>query len=61
MKEGDIFKCSCGRQQSYAPKGISGGITEQEALQVGWTFYDAKWWCPYCSGNTDKLEKIFNQ
>jgi len=56
----DIFRCECGREQSYQPTGIKGGITEKEALKIGWTFYDGKWYCPCCGGNTEKLEQIFN-
>ena len=60
MKE---FKCFlCPRIQSYAPKGVSGGIDESEALQIGWSKVENewKWLCPFCAGNEDKLRQVFN-
>jgi len=56
-----VFRCQCGREQTYQPAEKSGGITEKEAMKVGWTLYDRQWFCSYCSGNTDMLDKIFNQ
>jgi hypothetical protein len=59
------FECRCGRKQSYAPANKPGGITCQEALEIGWTrrqllrgdtlIYD--WKCPFCSG-LDAMQKL---
>lgn len=60
MKPGDKFECACGRAQSYAPAGEPGGITADEAVECGWVkLTDGKWSCPFCSGNMDKLKKVF--
>jgi hypothetical protein len=56
------FECACGRKQSYAPPGISGGITESEAVIVGWEQDGwGDWHCPFCAGNEDKLKAIFSK
>jgi hypothetical protein len=45
-----VVKCSCGRQQ----KDIG-----QESLEhIGWRIVGAAWKCPFCTGNTDNLNKI---
>ena len=54
-----MFLCPCGRCQSYAPAGRSGGITVKEAERVGWRKIDGAWACPFCSGNIANLNKIF--
>lgn len=53
------FECKCGRKQSYAPPDKSGGITKREAELVGWRKINGKWVCPFCSGNTKNLFKVF--
>lgn len=58
------FICKiCGRQQSYKPENQSGGVTNDEAHQVGWasTENNETWICPFCSGNEHKLNEVFNQ
>ena len=55
------FICSYGRIQSYAPKDITGGITAEEAELVGWRKIQGKWICPFCSGNTKVLYKVFEE
>lgn len=57
-----MFRCACGRKQSYAPKGKHGGITEKEAELVGWRkMSDGVWKCPFCCGNTDALFNVFKK
>ena len=55
------FECSCGRKQSYAPKDVSGGVTEEEAHSVGWVKTDTGWLCPFCSGRSSWLKKVFGK
>ena len=59
----DFICFLCGRQQSYAPKSMYGGITEEEAELIGWRRVEGewKWLCPLCSGNEEKLNQVFNQ
>lgn len=58
------FNCfMCKAHQAYMPEGIRGGITENEAMLVGWVRVDGeewKWLCPNCSGNKEKLDKVFD-
>ena len=56
-----MFRCDCGRKQSYAPSGSAGGITEQEAEKIGWRRIGHKWTCPFCCGNTGALGKVFGK
>lgn len=55
------FKCPCGRIQAYAPKGERGGCTEDEAETIGWRLINGEWQCPYCTGNTANLDKVFKR
>lgn len=55
------FECACGRKQTYKPANKSGGITEKEAELVGWRKINGKWECPFCTGNTTNLYKVFEK
>jgi len=46
-----VFKCECGREQSYAPPNEPGGITKVEAEFVGWLLIKGNWICPICIHN----------
>lgn len=55
------FMCNC--HQGYDDDGTHGGITEQEAQDIGWVKVlkeEWKWLCPKCGGKEEKLDKIFN-
>ena len=61
MIAGDVFRCvNCDRQQPYAPAGVPGGVTELEAQACGWDLGEAGWRCPFCAGNEERLERVFN-
>lgn len=49
----------CGRAQSYAPADRDGGVTVEEAQELGWRKTDRGWICPFCSGEDDGLRKVF--
>lgn len=55
------FECVCGRKQTYKPANKPGGITEKEAGLVGWRKIDGKRECPFCTGNTANLYKVFEK
>ena len=45
-------------------EGVSGGLTSKEAESIGWLKKDAdiwEWTCPFCAGNEDKLDLVFNK
>ena len=47
-----IVRCDCGRQQS--------DIGQESLELVGWRIVDAAWKCPFCTGNTGNLKKVFD-
>jgi hypothetical protein len=50
-RSGFAFRCECGRQQSYAPPDVSGGVTVAEAKSLGWRRAEGgPWTCPFCTG-----------
>lgn len=55
------FVCRCGRRQKYAVEGDKGGVTEKEAEWIGWRKIDGWWTCPFCTGNTDNLNRIWGK
>ena len=52
------FDCACGRSQAYAPAHQPGGITDEEAVAIGWRREQGRWLCPFCSGNARDLRKV---
>lgn len=45
---GDVFRClMCSREQQYAPEGVSGGVTTEEAIALGWYQEGNVWFCPF--------------
>ena len=47
------YVCECGR-------GQSGHNVGEEAVEaIGWRKIDGKWSCPFCTGNTENLKKVF--
>ena len=57
-----VFMCvECDRCQGYAPAGQGGGVTEAEVELIGWRKIDGEWLCPYCTGNTSNLQKVFER
>jgi len=58
-RDREYFSCKCGIKQTFAPKNVSGGITEKEAHILGWRKIDNKWQCPKCCGNLEALKKVF--
>ena len=57
MKPIDFFICSfCGRSQKYAPDGFPGGITRDEALEIGWKVDRERWRCPFCADRIELLK-----
>lgn len=51
----------CGRTQHYASRMQTGGLTVEEATTLGWRRTEAGWACPFCSGNTEALRKVFDR
>lgn len=49
----------CGRTQHYARSDQQGGVTVEEAQHFGWRGGEDGWICPFCSGNTENLERIW--
>lgn len=45
------FLCSrCGGSQAFAPAGMQGGVTVEEAQTIGWKYMGhASWICPKCA------------
>jgi hypothetical protein len=54
------FLCRCKRGQSYKPRNEPGGCTRSEAELVGWRLLPDGWRCPYCTGNTANLDRVFH-
>lgn len=55
-----VYRCKCGREQTAAVPGFSGGIGTKTAAQIGWEQQaDGSWLCPFCTGNEDKLMRIW--
>jgi len=52
--------CKCKRIQGYALDTEHGGITEDEAVTLGWRQVKSKWVCPFCTGNLNNLKKVFD-
>ena len=50
----DRITCAkCGRSQSWIGK---------EAIEfIGWRLMEAGWWCPFCTGHTANLKRIFEK
>ena len=48
-----VYHCDCGRMQTF--------IIPEAVEQVGWRFISDKWNCPFCTGNTKNLEKVFKE
>jgi len=57
------YKCKCGRGQkaecTHPHFTHNGGISAKIAEHFGWRKINNKWLCPYCSGNTKNLDKLF--
>jgi len=51
----------CGKAQSYAPAEKGGGVTVEEAKKLGWEKDKYGWRCPFCTGNTENLMKVFSK
>ena len=56
-----VFKCSCGRMQSYKPPGENryGGAGQEVVERIGWRQVGGGWMCPMCSGNEAMLRRVF--
>lgn len=47
-----VVRCACKRQQ---------GDISQELLElVGWRLIGQRWVCPFCTGNTQRLSRVFH-
>ena len=55
-----VYRCSCEREQTARNSLTSNGIGEDAAKSVGWTKTDIGWLCPFCSGRSSWLDKVFN-
>jgi hypothetical protein len=54
-----VFRCSkCRREQTYKPASEDGGVTESEAISIGWRHAGVAWLCPFCSDNEKDLAKV---
>lgn len=47
-----VYMCPCGRMQTL----IAVAVVEQ----LGWRRIAGDWKCPFCTGNTKNLERVFN-
>ncbi len=56
-----VLQCACGRVQRIVAADQPGGCTEEEAKSVGWVRDGDSWSCPFCSGNEDKLRRVFDR
>lgn len=56
-----VYRCPCGREQTGWCPPFSGGLNMETVKQFGWDFSQGTWACPFCSGNKDKLDKIFQR
>ena len=56
-----VYRCSCGREQTASYDGFSGGIGVEAAHSIGWVKTDTGWLCPFCSGRSSWLDKVFNK
>ena len=56
-----MFQCDCGRCQGYDNDGTFKGCNSKEVELIGWRLIDGRWNCPFCTGNTDNLYKVFGQ
>ena len=54
-----VYRCKCGREQSASCDPYPGGLGPQVAEKIGWRRIDALWECPFCTGNTDMLFRVF--
>lgn len=54
-----VYRCKCGREQSAACDPYPGGIDPYIAERMGWRRIDGLWECPFCTGHTDNLFKVF--
>lgn len=56
-----VYRCKCGREQKAACDTFSGGIGSRAARSVGWEMNrnEYGWTCPFCSGRTDMLLRVF--
>ena len=60
MNRTHIRCVECDRSQGIVPARKPGGVTELEAQSFGWkSDNDGFWHCPFCTGNEDKLRRIF--
>ena len=56
-----VYRCPCGREQTAKNSITTNGISEDAAHSVGWVKTDIGWLCPFCSGRSSWLNKIFNK
>ncbi len=56
-----VYRCKCGREQTAECPPFHSGISMNLAKKVGYEYKEGEWICPFCSGNSHKLDKIFNQ
>ena len=56
-----VYRCSCEREQTASCEGFSSGISIEAANSVGWVKTDTGWLCPFCSGRSNWLNKVFNK
>lgn len=56
-----VYRCACGREQMAAHPDFPRGVGPKSAEGVGWVRSVDRWFCPYCSGNEDKLRAVFNK
>jgi hypothetical protein len=56
-----VLKCGkCGRTQRVVEADQPGGVTPKEAEHLGWRQIGGRWECPFCTGNTSNLRKMFD-
>lgn len=55
-----VYRCKCGREQTAQCAGYHGGLSESAAERFGWRMMDGEWQCPYCTGNTKVLNRLFD-
>ncbi len=54
-----VYRCECGRQQTAKHPDFTCGLSTELAEKFGWRKIGGSWECPFCSGNTDNLYKLF--
>jgi hypothetical protein len=48
-----VVCANCNRQQK--------SLTTADMEYIGWRIFNSQWICPFCTGNTQNLRRIFGQ